>query len=241
MNADVVREVEAGADEPRVLPEQRAAHIQPGYSPAAHIVRTVTLSGVIGGLATLLATRARAIDWVVVPIFFVVANFIEWAVHRGPMHRPMTPRLMYRNHTLIHHRAFHHDSMPIGSARELDLIMMPWYTMLGLFVLAAPVALVAALLRGPGMAGIFYLCAASYFLVYETLHASYHLPERTLARLGLAGNGVFERLRGHHRHHHRLDRMSRSNYNVTFPLMDWLLGTREREDQPPTGAGKAGA
>ena len=47
------------------------------------------------------------------PIFLVVANFIEWMVHRHPMHRPQPPRLMYRNHALLHHLAFTDGNMPI--------------------------------------------------------------------------------------------------------------------------------
>jgi len=44
---------------------------------------------------------------------------------------------------------------------------------------------------------------------------------------------LWRKMRSHHRHHHRLDRMSHVNFNVTFPLMDTLLGTRERETAPP--------
>jgi len=176
-----------------------------------------------------LSRRAAAIDWLLLPAFFIVANAIEWGFHKNPMHRPMPPRILYKNHSLVHHRAFHHDSMPIEATSELGLIMMPWYTMLGLFILASPIALLGAWWRGPGTAGIFFLSAALYFAAYESMHAIYHLPERTLERMHLAGGRVFEALRGHHRHHHRLDRMAHVNFNVTFPLMDWLCHTRERE------------
>ena len=57
------------------------------------------------------------IDWLLLPAFFVVANFIEWLVHKNPMHRPLPPRILYKNHALIHHRAFLHDSMPINRHR----------------------------------------------------------------------------------------------------------------------------
>jgi hypothetical protein len=185
-------------------------------------------------LALWLARRAAAIDWLLLPAFFVVANGIEWAFHKNPMHRPMNPRILYKNHSLVHHRAFLHDTMAVGSVKELGLIMMPWYTMLGLFVLASPVALLAGWWRGPGAAGIFYLAAVAYFVTYESMHALYHLPDTTLRRIGLGGR-LFQRLRSHHRHHHRLDRMSHVNFNVTFPLMDWLLGTKESEREHPVG------
>ena len=54
-------------------------------------------------------------------------------MHRLLMHRPLWPRTLYRNHTLGHHRAFHHDSMEIASWRELELVMMPWFSLLLFF------------------------------------------------------------------------------------------------------------
>ncbi len=101
------------------------------------------------------------------------------------MHHPQPPRLMYRNHTLLHHLAFTHGQMPITRPAELGLVMMPWYTMIGIFVVTSPVIVLAGLLRGPGLAGIFLLAAVAYFLTYETLHALYHLPTATLDRLGV--------------------------------------------------------
>jgi hypothetical protein len=121
--------------------------------------------------------------------------------------------------------------MPIEDTRELGLIMMPWYTMLGLFVVVTPIALLAAALRGPAVAGVFYISAVAYFLLYETLHALYHMPPALLRRLHLAGR-LFSAMQAHHRHHHRLDRMTFVNFNVTFPLMDWLLRTKETDGTP---------
>src|SRR4051812_420280 len=91
----------------------RAEHIEPGYSPGWHAVRTLTLATGIGAFGLYLARGAAAIDWLFVPAFFVAANFIEWAFHRGPMHRVVGPPMFYKNHTLLHHRAFHHDHMQI--------------------------------------------------------------------------------------------------------------------------------
>jgi hypothetical protein len=213
-------------------PEARAAMLPAGYSATAHMIRTAILASGIAAVAIWLASRANAMDWLLLPAFFVVANGLEWTVHKNPMHRPMPPRIMYKNHALIHHRAFLHSSMPIGDTRELGLVMMPWYTMLGLFAVASPVALLAWWWRGPGAAGIFYLAAALYFLAYETMHALYHMPDAFLRRVGLGG-ALFQRMRSHHRHHHRLDRMAHVNFNVTFPLMDWLLGTKEAESAAP--------
>jgi hypothetical protein len=202
------------------------------YSARTHILTTALIASGIATTALFVARQARLVDWLLMPAFFVVANFVEWAVHSGPMHHPKPPKILYKNHTLVHHRAFLEDTMPIGQTRELGLIMMPWYTMIGLFVVVSPVAVLAAWWRGPGAAGIFYLASILYFCTYEGLHALYHQPDSTLRKIGLGG-ALFRRMRAHHAHHHRLDRMSHVNFNVTFPLMDWLLGTKELASEAP--------
>jgi len=208
----------------------RAEHLPAGYAPGRQIAQTLAIASALAALGGALASRARPTDWLLMPVFFVVANFIEWMVHRNPMHRPLTPRIMYRNHAQLHHLAFTESNMPITGARELGLVMMPWYTMLGLFVVASPILLVAGFLRGPGLAGIFLLAAVAYFLMYEALHALYHLSDATLDRAGIGRLGAFRRRQAHHRRHHVLGRMAHVNFNVTFPWMDRLFGTTEKPE-----------
>ena len=206
----------------------RAEHIPAGYSPWRQMALTLVLATALATLGLVLASRARAADWVGLPVFLVIANFIEWMVHRNPMHRPLRPRLLYKNHAQLHHLEFTDATMVIDRTTDLGLIMMPWYTMLGLFAVASPIMAIAGVLRGPGLAGVFLLGAVAYFLSYETLHALYHLPDATLDRAGIGRLRAFRRLQAHHRHHHILGRMAAVNFNVTVPLWDRLLGTLEK-------------
>jgi hypothetical protein len=206
----------------------RGEHLEPDYSPWRHMGLTATIALGLGSIGAVLAWRAHPLDWVLVPIFFVFANFLEWTVHRYPMHRPRISRFMYHNHSQLHHVAFTERNMPVKSTRELGMVMMPWYTMIGLFVVASPVMVVAGFLRGPGLAGVFLLAAVGYFLAYESLHALYHLPDATLDRMGIGRLRAFRAMQAHHTHHHVLRRMWAVNFNVTVPLMDWLFGTKER-------------
>jgi hypothetical protein len=208
-------------------PFAEARQIPADYSPTRHIRTTLAIGATILTFGVWLALKARPVDWLLLPVFWAIANVIEWLFHRYPMHRPLPPRLLYRNHAQLHHLAFTEQSMPITEARELGLVMMPWYTMLGLFVLVSPLMIAAGLAFGPGPAGVFLIAAVGYFLTYELLHALYHLPVETLKRSGLRGNWLFTRLQAHHTRHHALKRMAHVNFNVTFPLTDWLMGTRE--------------
>src|SRR5580765_5311265 len=75
----------------------RADHIPAAYSPWRHMALTLALALILatGGLA--LASRARPTDWLLLPVFWVIANLIEWMVPRHPMRRQLRPRIMYRN------------------------------------------------------------------------------------------------------------------------------------------------
>jgi len=219
----------------------RAEKIPAGFSARKQIARTATLAGVLLVIAIAVGRHASLRAWLLLPAFWLFANFFEWTVHRFPMHRPLHPRIMYRNHALVHHGAFADGDMAIRDSRELWLIMMPWYTIVMLLVAASPVAILAALVGGLPLAGIFYVGALSYFVFYETLHAMYHLPASTLARVGVGvhAGGLFRRLQAHHTQHHELRRMAHVNFNVTLPLADVVLGTRERPLPRPTEADTA--
>jgi hypothetical protein len=213
----------------------RAEHVPAGFSAAGQIGRTAALASVLLAAAITVARHASWRAWLWLPAFWVFANFFEWTVHRFPMHRPMAPRIMYRNHAKIHHLSFTEDTMAMDHPRELSLIMMPWYTIVMLLVAASPVAVVAGLVGGAPVAGIFYVGALSYFLFYETIHALYHVSPRDLARLGVREGGSFSRMRAHHARHHTLRRMAHVNFNVTVPLADTVFRTRERPE-PAAGA-----
>ena len=219
---------------PRVIAEfDRNRHLE-GFTLGGHLVRTGLVCGLALAGSIYLSLQAEPMDWLLLPLFILFANFVEWAFHRYPMHRPFSvppgARLLYRNHTLIHHRAFLHNTMPVNDAREFGLILMPWYTMLLVQALGLPVALAGWAARGVGIVGIFYIGTLLYYMAYEVMHALYHTTDATQHRLGLKGNSLFQYLRSHHAHHHRLDRMSKVNYNVTFPLADVVMGTREQPD-----------
>jgi hypothetical protein len=145
------------------------------------------------------------------------------------MHRPLWPRAFYRGHTLGHHRAFHHDSMEIGAWPELELVMMPWFSLAFFFVGTAPIVAAIARTLGRGAAGLFLLTAVATFVLYEGLHALYHFPLPTLRRMRVLDNRAFRFLYEHHRHHHRLPRMRWTNFNISIPLADRWFATLETE------------
>ncbi len=226
----------------------RRARLQTtGFSLGRHLAVFATLAGAASAFAIWLARAARPADLWVVPAYLVLANLVEYAAHRLLMHRPLWPRAFYRGHTLGHHRAFHHDSMEIGAWLELELVMMPWFSLAFFFAAVAPAVAIVARVFGRGAAGLFLLTAVGTFVLYEGLHALYHFPLPALRRLRVLDNRAFRFLYEHHRHHHRLPRMRWTNFNISLPLADCCFATVEteaawqasREARPRTEAASA--
>ena len=176
------------------------------------------------------------------PVFLVVANFIEWMVHRNPMHRPLRPRIMYKNHAQLHHLAFTDANMPIDRDRRAgpdhDALVHD----------ARPVRRrVAGHGRSPACCAARGWRASSCWARSRTssatrlLHALYHLPDATLDRAGIGRLRAFRRLQAHHRHHHILRPDGAVNFNVTVPLMDRLLGTLEKLTRAAVATSSTGA
>jgi len=176
-----------------------------------------------------LARSARLVDLWIVPGYLLAANVAEYLMHRLLMHRPIWPRAFYRSHTLGHHRAFHHDSMEIETWPELELVIMPWFSLALFFASMAPVVAAVAWALGRGAAGLFLLTGIATFVLYEGMHALYHFPAAALRRLRLADNRVFRFVHDHHIQHHRLKRMRWTNFNISMPLSDACLRTLETE------------
>lgn len=204
--------------------EYRQAHISKYYSGVFHFCFTslVALSAI--AYAILHLQRVTAAEWITVPITFLFANFVEYKGHRGPMHHATKlGYLLYRRHSLEHHRFFTHDAMSYESSRDFKMVLFPPVMILFFIGLhAVPVGLALYYLVSANVAFLFVIVAVGYFLTYEWLHFCYHLPEDTwIGRLPF-----MKRLRRLHTDHHNLALMNQYNFNITFPICDALFGTR---------------
>jgi len=204
--------------------EYRARHIGARYSGVRHFLFTSLGSLSVIVLAAAYVERPRPLELLTVPVTFLFANYVEYRGHKGPMHRPRRGlSLLFEHHTRQHHRYYTHDAMSYEGTRDFKMVLFPPVMLLFfLGAVAAPVGTVLFLLASPNVALLYVATAMGYFLAYEWLHFCHHLP----ADGPLAGIGVLRRLRAHHLAHHDPARMNFWNFNISFPICDWLLGTR---------------
>lgn len=198
------------------------------YSGRLHFASTTLGSLATIALAALQVRNPTASEWLVIPATFLIANTVEYLMHRFPMHHPYGPaiiREIYKRHTLEHHKFFTHDDMVAQSHRDFNAVMFPPSALfLFLGVIGGPIA-AAFFLFATRNAGWLYFCTAvGYFLTYEWLHLAYHLPSD-----GFIGRLPFmSHLRRNHTLHHDLSLMESWNFNITFPILDRLAGTLRR-------------
>jgi hypothetical protein len=223
----------AGPDKAR-LPDEVAAfrtrmrtqRFPKRYSGNLHFAFTSTVSISIIAYSLITLRAVRPVEWLLIPLTFLFANFVEYRAHKGVMHhRTRGFGLVFDRHTPSHHGFYTHEAMAAESPRDYYMVLFPPILIVFFFGLfALPVGLALAWLSDGNIARLFVATAVGYYLSYEWLHFSYHLPaDSFVGRLRLV-----RRLREHHRAHHDHSLMQKHNFNITFPICDFLFGTTWR-------------
>ena len=170
--------------------------------------------------------EVQPLEWLTVPLAFFYANLAEYLGHRGPMHHK-TRFLsgIFERHAVEHHSFFTSEAAIFESRQDYRAVLFPPVLMIFFFgAFAAPLGAVLYYVATPNVCFLFVLTAILYFLNYELLHFAYHSdPESPLGRLPFIRD-----LRKHHIVHHDKRLMSTYNFNITYPICDWLFGTRYR-------------
>jgi hypothetical protein len=211
----------------RYRDEYRERILPAGYRGVAHAV-VVAIAG-----AAMFAAAAWQVDWNqfvhlwwVIPATFVLANLVEYLVHRHVMHRELPGlRAMFDRHTRRHHRYFTQRDIEVTAARDMHAVLFPPVLLVFFTLVALAFATPLALAFGRSAGWLFFLVALGYYLAYEVLHLLAHWP----LRRRLARSTLVRRLVMHHRLHHEPPLMRRGNFNIVLPLGDWLFGTLHRD------------
>lgn len=214
--------------DPEAIRRELVARIPRWYVPWVHLVGPSTIGLTLVVFAISRVRAPRPWELAVVPVLLVLFNLLEWALHRGVLHhRVLGLGFAFVRHTPEHHGAFDDGKLAVRDARELKLVLLPAFGVVGMIAGALPPALLLARVFSPNVGALWIATSVWYVLAYEWFHLSYHLPED-----GFVGRLALVRvLRQHHALHHRAALMQRANFNITVPLWDWVLGTLAREGE----------
>ncbi len=209
--------------------EYRAREIPGYYNGYRHlftltVVNLAAVSYLLSRVHALTSTQCLAI-----PLAFLVANLMEYVGHRFPMHKPLYKKVpllykTFKRHTVDHHRFFTRGAMQADHHRDHHIIFFPpEHMFLFSALFAVPFALMIFVWSPGNPTFIATAVVMLNHLCYEWLHYAYHSPAKAWVRRvpGVAWLSV-----KHTQHHDPA--MSKYNFNVTFPIGDWLFGTSHR-------------
>ncbi|MHC8326592.1 SRPBCC family protein [Pseudomonas sp. LB1P83] len=207
------------------------ADIHPRYNPWLHGA-FVLLFGVlaIGGFWSTVH-QVQPLEWLAVPLTLLFFNFGVYMVHRHlGHHKKSFARMFYARHAGDHHSFFAPGHMTYDSARDWRVILFPaWLIVLHTVAITLPLWWLLKQVDA-NVAGLFGGCLVLGYLMYEVFHACEHLPpENPVTRLPW-----IHQMRRLHELHHRRELMQERNFNIVFPLMDYLFGTLYWEPEHDT-------
>lgn len=146
----------------------------------------------------------------------VILSFMEWLLHRYVMHREhWISKISFRNHAYLHHRKFYQtfnkEEDELG--RQFNLKM----DLLENFIFGLPIWIVAYL-TSPAFCGILFTTFVAQQLTWNLAHVEMHNPTSRWVRWF----PYFTFIEEYHWLHHKYPG---KNYNVVFPLFDYIMGT----------------
>jgi Fatty acid hydroxylase superfamily len=166
------------------------------------------------------------LEWLTVPLVFLLANWFEWDLHKNFMHQQSKIKalqIIHRYHMLNHHQYFTDEDMHFHDHRDWRITIFPPYVITILILLAIPFAGLVGWVFTPNVGWLFLAVVTTVIMIYEFIHLCCHCEENWFVRYCPLINTA----RRHHTAHHNPRMMTNVNMNVTFPIADWLFGTSD--------------
>lgn len=196
------------------------SHILSGW---AHLMAVVGGSLLVSFISVLFITNLFWLEALVIPIAFVLANLVEYIIHRWPMHKlTKVFKKMYKTHSGQHHRYFTHEYMNIECDEDMHEVFASVFTVISFILfIVVPISVLAGFLISSNVGILFFATAMSYYGIYEFVHFMTHLPDdHVLLRVPF-----MKMAKEHHQLHHNTRLMRKWNFNIGLPLMDVVFGT----------------
>ncbi|MDH5581219.1 MAG: hypothetical protein OEY33_04885 [Bdellovibrionales bacterium] len=170
----------------------------------------------------------KPIELWVIPVVLILGNAVVFFIHKYPLHRQSKLfKFAYTIHSKYHHVFFTDKVLVFETTKDFYILFFPTWVVLGFVLTYFPLLYFG----GPYLfsLNIIYLAMSMgslYFLLYEILHFCSHLPE---SHPILRVPGV-RYMWNHHKTHHDPKLMGSYNFNIVYPLMDILMGTKYKKD-----------
>jgi hypothetical protein len=163
------------------------------------------------------------------PAYLILGNLVEFLMHRYPMHQEVRGLRFLMAHVTVHHNFFSERYLSARIPEDYFAIFLPLPYFFFVSLLIMLQGLLIGLIGGADQAWFYVVIAQSYYALYELIHFACHANENSKV-LQVPGIKVLRRL---HLAHHQPTQMRTCNFNVCFPLWDWICGTLQTKNSRP--------
>lgn len=193
------------------------------YSPALHVLFNFGL--LIGScLYTFLKIQSIGIyETVLFVMMMILGNFVIYFIHRYPLHKkyPFIAKHTFDIHSKQHHRFYTYQNYQFDSPKDFYILFFPMWTVAAFVGGFLPLLyILSSLIFEQPQVWTILFSATLYFLLYEFIHFASHLPPQHI----LLKFKPLAYMWRHHQTHHDPSLMSQYNFNIVYPLADWLFG-----------------
>lgn len=200
------------------------AKIAAAYNGWLHVAMIYAIGGAVIWYAVRQIEGARWFEFLIVPVAFLVANIFEWWIHKYVMHRPIKGLMgIYKRHTLAHHQFFTEVEPTIDNSRDFRIVFFPPYALVAFVGLTLPVVWLFHVLGYPNVGWLLLVTNVALYLNYEFFHFCCHVKDDRIVK----HIPFINTIRRHHAAHHHPAIMMERNFNLTYPIADWLFGTSD--------------
>ena len=202
----------------------RKEHLPHHYSPWLHVFFNGGVLLSIFVYLVLQLNEVEAIELLMIPLLLILSNLFVHLFHRYPLHHPyrISKKYTYRIHTRMHHYFFTDQIITYKTPADFYIIFFPPLSVVFFGGIYLPIAyFILPFFFSMNAVWLWMITSTFYFLAYETVHYISHVEDgHPILRIG-----YFNMMRNHHRVHHNPRLMQTQNFNIVFPLFDYVFGT----------------
>jgi hypothetical protein len=198
--------------------------IHASYSGHLHALWIATAGLSVVAISVAQLESVATLEWLVLVLALVLGNVGEYAIHIHLGHRKKRwATLFYQRHTGDHHSFFNDTNMQWQTPRDWRVVLFPaWLILLVVVFIGAPGAWAFNHMVSSNAAWLWLAGITTTYLLYEAFHFSDHLANGHWLHRFVPGLAAMAHL---HRLHHHRDNMTAVNFNLTFPLTDYVMKT----------------
>lgn len=183
-----------------------------GYSGYWHLGKLFAGCSLVCVVCAARMESTSPLEWLAVPLMFLICNGYEYGIHRYPGHFRFKPFIwFFKSHTGLHHRFYTYEHMQPGGSHDWYFTLFPnqvYAAVIGLWAIFSYVMCHLFV-----TANVFYLMvmmASLNLIIYELFHSFHHYSLPSSLQSVFDALPCAELLRRHHRlHHHPRNKSSK--------------------------------